>query len=94
MIDQRMFPPDLAERCKASVGQKYQPSNGTEGAIFQELFCMRCVRCKQGDESCDIATRAWWLDLSDPNYPSEWQYGPDGQPKCTAFEAIKKEQEG
>ena len=83
MSDQQIYPAELAERCKARVGQKYQPSNGTEGAIFQELFCMRC---KQGDDSCDIATRAWWLDLNDPNYPSEWQYGPDGQPKCTAFE--------
>jgi hypothetical protein len=54
-----------------------------------EAFCDRCARdaaYRSGDgDSCPIAAATMAFDAEDPNYPSEWQYGPDGQPRCTAF---------
>ncbi len=74
----------------------YRPSNGTEGMIFYEGWCMHCARDKpmsegkdydecSDDEICQIIARAGGFDIDDPNYPLEWRYGKDGMPCCTAF---------
>ena len=34
---------------------------------------------------CEIIGRTFAYRVDEPEYPSEWQYGEDGQPKCTAF---------
>tara|TARA_Y100000310_G_scaffold250368_1_gene256569 strand:+ start:1538 stop:1840 length:303 start_codon:yes stop_codon:yes gene_type:complete len=85
-----MFTDDLAERLKARAGEKYQPSNGTEGHIFMEGFCFRCALDNFDEDSgkggCDILARSF-LPIEAEEYPGEWQYGDDGQPKCTAFSA-------
>lgn len=78
------------------AGEKYRPSNGTEGQLFLDAFCRRCQRdsamragapenvCKS-DECCEIIGLTMILDIEDPDYPAEWQYGQDGQPCCTQF---------
>lgn len=85
-----LYPDDLAERFKAHVGEKYRPSNGTEGQLFMDWFCDRCKRdaaFRDGSgDSCPIVADAFTFNVSDPKYPAEWQYGTDGQPCCTAFE--------
>ena len=78
-----MFTKDLAEKFKDKVGQRYRPSNGDEGIIFFNEFCDVCIKY----DSCRIIGRTMVLDDDDPNYPTEWQYGEDGQPTCTAFDA-------
>ena len=67
----------------------YRPSNGTEGLVFQDHFCVRCIY--DGDEGrvakyCDILSRTMIYEIEDPEYPREWIYDKDGQPICTAFE--------
>lgn len=60
----------------------YQPSNGTEGLMFQEEWCWRCVRdraAREGkpEDGCEILAATMFLDVKDPNYPKEWIYDPD-----------------
>lgn len=69
---------------------KYRPSNGTEGAIFQERFCENCAHDTYNMEtgegkSCDILVRTMIHGADEPEYPEEWQVEPGEQPKCTAF---------
>ena len=71
--------------------KKYRPSNGTEGVMFMSRFCYLCAkdaafRDGTGD-SCPIAAATFSYGVNDEKYPSEWQYGADGQPTCTAFES-------
>lgn len=81
------------------AGEKYRPSNCTEGDCFFAAWCSKCARdnllredtafeqCLDGDEGdlCEIIGKTFEHDVSDPVYPVEWQYGKDGQPCCTAF---------
>ncbi|QTN41674.1 hypothetical protein [Marinobacter salsuginis] len=69
---------------------KYRPSNGTEGAIFQERFCDRCAHDDYDMEtgegtSCDILMRTMIHGVDEPEYPEEWQQEPGEVPRCTAF---------
>lgn len=67
--------------------KKYRPSNGAEGADFQERFCARCEHdhFADGGESCSILIETMVYDVADPEYPSEWTYDERGCPTCTAF---------
>ena len=74
-------------------GKLYRPSNGTEGEMFMEQFCYKCVHDKAyqdgtGD-SCEIICNTMVYSIDDPNYPKEWVFDSKGQPKCTKFEIIK-----
>lgn len=71
-------------------GEKYLPSNGTEGECFFESWCVRCQKDAEmngskpfddcdDDELCDIIARSFRGEVD------EWVYGPDGAPTCTAF---------
>jgi hypothetical protein len=74
--------------------KKYRPSCGSEGADFMAIFCDRCVRDEAfqrdpaNNDGCFIAARTMAHDVNDPEYPSEWIYGEDGRPTCTAFDPI------
>lgn len=91
--DRGIYPDDLAERLKEQAGEKYRPSNGTEGRIFMSRWCNDCVKDSayradpSSGEGCPIIAAALTVSKEDENYPVEWQYGEDGQPRCTAFEA-------
>jgi len=92
----KILPDDWAEMLRERVGEKYRPSNGTEGAIFTEAWCGQCERdhgmlkglpLEECDDNqvCGIIADTYCYQVDDPKYPREWQYGPDGQPCCTAF---------
>lgn len=83
-----MYADDLAEKLKERAGQKYQPANGTEGLVFFEEYCFQCVHDDMAAERyCPIIGKTMLHKVDDPEYPNEWQYGKDGQPVCTKFEA-------
>lgn len=67
----------------------YRPSNGTEGMIFEEQFCDRCVK-NDPEKGCEIQLNAFCYQIDDPQYPKEWiEDGNLENPRCTAFEARK-----
>lgn len=91
-----IFPKELADRLKARAGEKYQPSNGTEGEYFFESWCCHCARDKamregadfdecDDNEKCEIIALTMAFKPTDAEYPPEWQYDKNGQPCCTAF---------
>lgn len=91
----KIYPDSWAAMCVDRAGAKYQPGNGDEGAVFHESWCGNCQRDKamregapieecDDDELCDILARSFH-DINSPDYPTEWQYGSDGQPRCHAF---------
>lgn len=79
-----IYLPELAEAFKAHVGEKWRPSNGTEGEVFIGSWCCNCAAL---DSTCEILTATCAFTENDPEYPIQWQIGADGQPKCTAFHA-------
>lgn len=89
-MDRGIYPAALAERFKKRCGQKYRPSNGDEGERFASNYCDLCEKDRvwreQEKDPCQISSYAYAVDIDDPEYPAEWQYGADGQPTCTAFE--------
>ncbi len=77
-----IFTDKLAESFKECAGEKYVPSNGTEGGLFMDAFCEKCTKV----DCCDIVVHTMFLSVEDEAYPKEWQYTKDGQPTCTEFE--------
>ncbi len=71
--------------------EPYRPSNGTQGADFEDQWCSQCARDAafrdnpDSGDGCPIVAATFVYDITDPEYPKEWVYGRDGQPKCTAF---------
>jgi hypothetical protein len=91
-----IYPAAWADMTKERAGQKYRPSNGTEGEIFMGCWCCQCARDKamsegcvfdecDDNERCDIIANTMAFNVEDDEYPKEWTYGQDGQPCCTAF---------
>lgn len=60
---------------------KYRPSNGTEGMMFMEKFCDRCV---YNESVCDIQLDTMIFEVDDSAYPEEWII-KDDKPCCTKF---------
>lgn len=96
MHAQTIYPDSFAKMLLEWAGQKYQPSNGTEGECFFEAWCRQCARdrsMREGDipdecddnEVCRIIADTMTYSPEDAEYPNEWQYGKNGQPCCTAF---------
>jgi len=94
----RIYPESWAALNQMHAGQKYRPSNGTEGAIFMEAWCADCQRDKSmregapledcdDNERCEIIADTFAYEVDDPRYPAAWVHGKDGQPLCTAFVA-------
>jgi len=67
----------------------YRPSNGTEGAGFMAHYCENCKHDDHGEglRVCEIIGTTMVYSVDEPQYPTEWQYKPDGWPTCTKFEA-------
>lgn len=73
------------------MSRPYRPSNGCEGADFQDQWCARCMRDKgyseiTPEDGCQILAATMALDEHDPDYPPEW-ITDDLGPRCTAFES-------
>ena len=61
----------------------YRPSNGTEGAYFQEAQCGSCAK----HPTCKIPRQTMRHKQDDAEYPKEWVKDDDGSnPRCTAHE--------
>lgn len=82
----KIYPDGLAELRKESAGEKYRPSNGTEGEFFMRAWCYQCTNWTYED-GCQIHRETMMYDVDEPGYPAEWRIGPDGQPECAAFGA-------
>jgi hypothetical protein len=59
------------------MSKPYRPSNGTEGLMFQEQWCWRCVRdqaARDGrpEDGCSILADTMFYEKTDPRYPKEW----------------------
>ncbi len=78
------------------IRKLYQPSTGTEGAMFIETWCTHCARDKamregapieecDDNEVCRIIGKTFAHNITDPEYPAEWCYDKNGHPQCTAF---------
>jgi hypothetical protein len=75
------------------VLQPYRPGSGSEGAWFQEKFCVNCIKDHAVNRNwqdpdwgrgCQILARSLAHDVKDPLYPKEWVRVADG-PFCTAY---------
>lgn len=75
------------------MAESYRPSNGTEGAGFQDYYCSRCARDAafretdyEGDPAlgCQILAATFRYAVDHPDYPKEWIEDERG-PRCTAF---------
>ncbi|WP_426106329.1 hypothetical protein [Massilia sp. TSP1-1-2] len=91
----RIYPESQAAMCAESAGKPYRPCNGSEGDHFVSQWCGTCERdygmlkglpIEECDDNriCDIIARTFGVDEDHPDYPTEWVFGKDGQPCCTA----------
>lgn len=70
------------------MNRKYRPSNGTEGMIFEEKFCMNCFHCDpnpDGPKQCEILLNMMSFDTNDAEYPKELIYDENGKGICTNY---------
>lgn len=70
------------------TGNRYKPSNGSEGMWFENEYCMNCLNCDpdpNGKKQCQILFRAFWYDIDDNEYPVEWVYDENDKPMCTEY---------
>lgn len=85
-----MYAPDMAAKTIQLAGQQWTPSNGTEGGIFLSEWCSNCERDKVmngtvrevdagDDDLCPIVAASFRGEAT------QWVYGADGQPTCSAF---------
>lgn len=66
----------------------YQPSNGTEGGMFAEKYCMNCLHCDpdpDGEKQCQILCASMCFSVGEKGYPEEWVY-IDDKPTCTKYQ--------
>jgi len=95
-VSKAIYPVEWAALTKERNGEKYRPSNGTEGVIFFAAWCCKCQRDKSmregedfdecdDNELCPIIADTMTYDVEDEKYPNEWQYDKNGQPCCTAY---------
>lgn len=91
-----IYPASFAAMLTHRAGEKYRPSNGTEGELFMSSWCCHCQRDKamrdglpddecDDSELCSIIADTLAYKVEDPEYPTAWQYAKDGQPCCTQF---------
>src|SRR5690554_1409802 len=73
-----------------SAGKPFRPCNGTEGMMFNEVFCNRCWRdakyrrTRDGRDGCPILAASFLHNVGDEGYPKEWVFNSEGWPVCTA----------
>ncbi len=80
-----IYPTELAAMLVPKAGEKWRPSNGTEGEIFYDSWCANCIR--ETRRGCPIQLDTMLYDVIDEQYPGAWRYGTNGQPECSSFES-------
>lgn len=81
--------PEHAELNLAHAANRYRPSNGTEGELFQGAFCAQCVNLDEHGY-CEILMRMYSHDTDEPEYPVELVHDYRGQPTCTTFRYLRQ----
>lgn len=74
-------------RLPKAAGKPYRPSNGTEGEMFTQDFCDRCVH---GGGHCNIIALSMLHHVEEREYPRELKFDAEGCPTCTAFEETEQ----
>ena len=81
------------EFASGTPGKPYKPCNGSEGEYWFGMWCEECARDKvmngeatqeQADQDESLLCEIIGRSFTDAPLP-EWQYGDDGQPRCTMF---------
>lgn len=81
--------PKVLYKFPEKAGDLFQPSNGTEGMIFCEAFCDRCIHQHpdpDDERQCEILGCTMVYDPNDEEYPREWVFDEEGWPTCTAWQ--------
>lgn len=80
----KLFTEFLANLNKERAGDTYRPANGTEEDMFFGEECRRCIHQTNYGENhiCETEWESSINQKEDDDYPSELQYGNDGQPCC------------
>lgn len=84
-----MIYPKVLYQFKQCAGQTFRPSNGTEGMIFTDAFCMNCLHCDpdpNGEKQCDLLCASLVFDSVEEGYPKEWIFNSEGWPVCTKWQ--------
>ena len=92
----RFYPPDYAAMLREHAGEKWRPSNGSEGMEFIGSWCGTCQldKVQNGevpadkagkDDLCQIIGDTFIYDVEDHQYPKAWCINDDGQPCCTSY---------
>ena len=71
------------------TGKPYQPSNGSEGMVFTDKYCMNCLHCDpdpNGKKQCDILCASMCFSVNEEGYPKEWVYDENDKPSCTSWQ--------
>ena len=72
----------------------YRPSNGSDGELFEEDWCAKCIHDAafradyNSADGCPILGMATAVDIDDPRYPKELVEDENG-PRCKSFEPIE-----
>lgn len=81
-----MITPKVLYQIKEYANTSFQPSNGTEGMVFMDAFCERCIHDHTPiDKFCSILGNTMVYSPGDKEYPKEWIYNSEGWPVCTAW---------
>ena len=62
-----MYSKELLEKLKARAGQKWRPSNGTEGMIFEDSYCGRCANDNCAAKLCNVCFEKAGCPFCDSN---------------------------
>ena len=67
--------------------QCWKPHTQAEADTFQTNYCANCTkRPKTFGVACGIWRAAERYSVGESKYPTEWQYGDEGKPVCTAHQ--------
>lgn len=80
--------PKILYQFPKCAGKSFMPSNGTEGEMFEDAFCMNCIHEKYlhtgdlRDKKCEVFDRVL---LNAPDPQPEWVFDAEGWPVCTEW---------
>jgi len=85
-VIKRAYPEQRVLYCYPDrAGNAFRPSNGTEGMMFDAVFCDVCVKECVAGNYCKIRGLVMAFNYDDPEYPNEWVFGDDGWPMCSSY---------
>lgn len=78
----------IAELQGMQLPVPWKPSTQAEADIFQAKYCANCAkRPRTFGVACEIWRAAEMYSVGESKYPAEWQYGENGKPVCTWYQA-------